>query len=827
MMMTAPATTRLVGREREQAALLERLTPGLLSITGPAGVGKTALLRAALDHIAPTWRWLRLRDEHLDHDALERALALACGQRWHEDPSITLIAIDCGTTTPAALSEALPQWIERGQRRSCWVVTTRSELSLRAERVFALGALSLTMPEANSLSDAALLLETLAAERGAMIERSPQTRAHLQAIAQELGGSPLAIELAAWRVRLVGLEGLLKLLREDLSVLTQQLVDMTTRHRSYPHLLMEQWERLADQERRALLRCAAFSGPFSVESASVALECAQSMAIQLLEALVKRSALTLQHDHQTGASPRLVWLSIAQRELLRQHPSHPETQRAQALLQGYARTYARQTASHDALDDGPSSREFLAALSQLALESPQDREDAALILARLSWRGLSWEELPRYEAQALRYLSAADEPPLGLVVMLRLHAPWLANEALHEALSVMPDDPYAALPSLELLQRSPQALRDELYALEALRRGDATRGLELLAKHDPKARTPQARHQWLRGMLLARAGELDEAQLALELAMAGLMQRPQAQQTPRYGQIKLTLAKLTLWRGDALAATSQLQAIATEAPQDAEVAALLVLSGVLAGVGSWGHGAQRVLMGSMAVGHQPTDEGWWSSLHPTQAHQLVELAKRLAMTLDAPTPLLTPETTAQHMALIAQLAISSVRHQLKLDSKLELIERAGQRWRAMPALNAPDDILERALALTLDALQRQQHLHTLAGALQGQRQRVSIDLIEDHFRIADSPPVPFGHRPKIRRLIEVLLIAQRDQVASLSAHEVIEQVWQGERLSYESALARLYNLVASLRQLGWRELLVHDNEGYTLSDQFIITVRWP
>lgn len=819
MMITAPATTRLVGRDGERAALLERLTPGLLSITGPAGVGKSALLRATLHDVNGAWRWLRLRETHLDHDALERALAQAAGPGWAQDQTLKIIAIDCGSATPATLIKALPSWIERAGGRICWAITTRSELRLRAERVFALDALALTPTHATTLSDAAQLLSELATERGAALPEDAHTQ--LEALAAELGGIPLAIELAAWRVRFVGLDELLKLLREDLSVLEQQLIDMTTRHRSYPHLLAQQWEQLEDQERRALLRCAAFNGPFSIEAASRALECSMSMAIQLLEALVKRSAFKLQQDHQhLNAKPRLVWWAIAQREVLRQNPDHPETARARALLQEHARSSARAATHEPHPRDTPSSSELLDALAMLDAQQPQDLEDAALMLELLSWRGISWEEVPRYEAQLRRlaHLNAGAPSP-KLDVMLGLDRPWLDAEALRARQT---HDPYQALPSLAMMQRLPEDLRDELYALEALRRGDAQRGLALLAKHQPQTRTRQARHQWLRGMLLAKSGELDQARGSLEGALAGLMQRTM---TPQRHQLQLTLAKLALWRGDTQAATSQLQALAGDSPADAEVAALLALAGILTSAGQWSRGPERALMGSMAVGHRPADERWWQTLNPTQDQQLITLAKTLAMTLAAPTPQITPETTAQHMALIVQIAISSQRYQL--DTPLDLVERAGQRWRAMPAPVAPDDILERVLSLTLDALQHQQHLHTLAGALQGQRQRVSIDMVEDHFRIADALPVPFGHRPKIRRLIEVLLIAQRDHIPSLSAHEVIEQVWVGERLSYDSALARLYNLVASLRQLGWRELLVHDNEGYTLSDQFIITVRWP
>jgi DNA-binding winged helix-turn-helix (wHTH) protein len=68
------------------------------------------------------------------------------------------------------------------------------------------------------------------------------------------------------------------------------------------------------------------------------------------------------------------------------------------------------------------------------------------------------------------------------------------------------------------------------------------------------------------------------------------------------------------------------------------------------------------------------------------------------------------------------------------------------------------------------------------------------------------------------RLLRALIAARGARPGlPMSAEELIEQVWPGERMTHESAKNRLHVAVTTLRKLGLRDVLQSEGRGYLLA----------
>jgi tetratricopeptide (TPR) repeat protein len=89
---------------------------------------------------------------------------------------------------------------------------------------------------------------------------------------------------------------------------------------------------------------------------------------------------------------------------------------------------------------------------------------------------------------------------------------------------------------------------------------------------------------------------------------------------------------------------------------------------------------------------------------------------------------------------------------------------------------------------------------------------------ESHIcRLPDGRVLDLGRRSQLWRVLIGLIEARMQTPGrSLSAQQLFESAWGGERVRYESARNRLYFAINALRDLGLRDLLLHDSEGYKL-----------
>jgi len=275
----------LYGRDDECAAvqaLVER--HALVSIVGAAGIGKTRLALAAardLEAACPDGVWVvelaALNDPRLLVQTLAQTLRLALpglrdateelaaalrGQR-------ALLVIDNCEHLIDDVGPAVAQLLrDAGTLRI--LATSREPLKVIDEHVYRLAPLSVPA-DAQVADPAAYGAVRLLVERvRLLLPRFALTEANVDAvveICQRLDGLPLAIELAAARVPVLGVAGVRERLGERFRVLTGGSRVAPKRHQTLRAALDWSHALLDEGERAVYRRLGAFVGSFSLESA--------------------------------------------------------------------------------------------------------------------------------------------------------------------------------------------------------------------------------------------------------------------------------------------------------------------------------------------------------------------------------------------------------------------------------------------------------------------------------------------------------------------------------------------------------------------------------
>jgi predicted ATPase/DNA-binding SARP family transcriptional activator len=269
-----PATP-LVGRARELAALrrlLERREARLLVLTGAGGSGKTRLALEAARETEPAFangavlvELAPIRDPSLVvatiADALdvaevagedrERALLRALG------PRELLLVVD----NAEHLLETAPFFsrLVSGAPRLTLLVTSRAVLHVSGEHVFPVAPLA--------ENDAVELFVQRARQLAPSFERTAENEYELLEICRRLDGLPLAIELAAARIRTLTPNALLERLGGRLALLTGGPRDLPARQRTLRETIDWSVQLLTPLERQVFARLAVFPAGATLEAA--------------------------------------------------------------------------------------------------------------------------------------------------------------------------------------------------------------------------------------------------------------------------------------------------------------------------------------------------------------------------------------------------------------------------------------------------------------------------------------------------------------------------------------------------------------------------------
>ncbi len=314
---TALRARRLVGRDFEIVELIERiaLTP-LTTVTGPGGVGKTALALAVAAAAAPQFPdgvfvvWLASvrSTEHIAGEvAAQVGMPRSGGQsyedaltKWLADRDVLLVLDNCEHVVSAVAD--LVEGLTARLPRLRVLATSREPLWVLDELSYRLAPLAVVGPDASRVEIDANPAVRLFRERAGTRTRASLDTDHaarlLGEICRRVDGLPLAIELAAARV--VGLD------LEDISLHLDDLFDLlpqAARRADGATSLRAtvEWSDalLTEEERRFLRRMAMFAGGFDL--AAIKAVCANdgqnaAKVADLTARLVEKSLLLKQGD---------------------------------------------------------------------------------------------------------------------------------------------------------------------------------------------------------------------------------------------------------------------------------------------------------------------------------------------------------------------------------------------------------------------------------------------------------------------------------------------------------------------------------------------------
>ena len=289
-----------IGRKSELDVLVATLSePGLCSLVGPGGVGKTRLAfrAAAMDSREVVVCELAAAT---GREGLIRAVASSVGAKLDSTDQIAGALASRGRVL--VLLDNFEHLVDCAQVVHDWriaapnitfLVTSRQALELVGERVVRLETLG--------LDSAAELLRVRASERGHPIADEVDVRE----LAQRLDALPLALELAAVRMSVFTPADLLARIDQRLTLLRSNAHHVPDRHATLGAAVDWSWELLDGEQQTALAELSVFAGEFRLEAAEAVLSTADRGrdAIAVFGELIDRSLV--QRRSQTARNDSL------------------------------------------------------------------------------------------------------------------------------------------------------------------------------------------------------------------------------------------------------------------------------------------------------------------------------------------------------------------------------------------------------------------------------------------------------------------------------------------------------------------------------------------
>jgi non-specific serine/threonine protein kinase len=402
--------TSFVGRRRELSAAKEELSAArLLTLTGIGGVGKTRLaLRLAAD-VRTDYAdgvWLVELGELRDPSLLVDVVAAALGIRNQSTRSMEEVLVDflaarhvllvldnCEQVVDAVarLAEAL--------LRTCpdirILATSRESLDIDGEAVLRVPPLTIPDPDdepalmGTPRYEAVTLFEERAAAAVAGFELTDDNVGPVVQICRQLDGLPLAIELAAARLRAMSVEQVLRRLSDRYKLLTLGSRAAPTRQQTLRLCIDWSYELCSPLEQQVWARLSVFAGSFELDAAEgiCAIDVSPDELLDTLASLVDKSIL-IREEH--GAVVRFRLLETLRdfgRQKAREAGEYVELRRRH-------HDWYRQLVL-DAEADWISSRQ-LEWLARLGREQPNVREAMEYVLS--DPEGTDYDSAPQIAA---------------------------------------------------------------------------------------------------------------------------------------------------------------------------------------------------------------------------------------------------------------------------------------------------------------------------------------------------------------------------------------------------------------------------------------------
>ncbi|MFO1302484.1 MAG: winged helix-turn-helix domain-containing protein [Burkholderiales bacterium] len=279
----------LYGRESDLdalASLLER--HAVVTVAGPGGIGKTRLAQAVAANLACTmaadfadgvW-WVELApvsEPALVPGTVARTMSLELGTQANASAALAtllagkrlLLVLDNGEHVVGAVAE-LVDVLRANVPGLRILVTSQETLKVAEEHVFRLGALEVPAAGRSPQETLTGAVALFVARGQAVDPRFELTADNADAVidvCRRLDGIPLAIELAAARLPLLGVEGLRARLNERFNLLTAGSRVVLRRHQTLRATVEWSYSLLSAEQQTVFRRLGVFTGSFTLQAA--------------------------------------------------------------------------------------------------------------------------------------------------------------------------------------------------------------------------------------------------------------------------------------------------------------------------------------------------------------------------------------------------------------------------------------------------------------------------------------------------------------------------------------------------------------------------------
>ncbi|MBT0771186.1 hypothetical protein KIH74_19755 [Kineosporia sp. J2-2] len=536
--------TSFVGREAELAGITGQLRLArLVTLVGTGGAGKTRLVGEVASRLT-------------GHDAVWM-VELAPVMNPDDVPSTVLGSIgtidrsqlDVSVTTPQPVREARTRLVEALAPHDTVIVldncehlieacaelagfllarcpqltvlaTSREPLGIVGESIWPVRPLSTQHSDSQNSPAVELFIDRAALVRPGF-RLTPENTGAVTEICRRLDGLPLAIELAAARLRTLGPEALAGRLDNRFRLLTGGNRTAMPRHQTLRAVVAWSWELLTDTERDLIERLSVFPGGVTAETGSAVCTAAiggkpdfdEDDVTDLLISLADKSLLVANTD---GAQPRYRLLETIREyalERLSERGGMASMRRAHAVyflnLAETADPHLRGSEQLVWLARLTAERDNLLASLRFAVET-EDADHAVRLAGALCW---FWamtsrhEEAGNWAEQALRVPGGTDPAHRLFALVLRVLSTSMEGERMpsEEQLAEIEEqfalvDVFQAHPLLSFVEPSLAALREGMEAGRVIAE-------RLMVQHpDPWARTML---KMMTALLAENEGEFD------------------------------------------------------------------------------------------------------------------------------------------------------------------------------------------------------------------------------------------------------------------------------------------------------------------------------
>jgi predicted ATPase len=380
--------TTTIGRERdigEVRELLARGTDRVVSLIGPGGIGKSRLaieVARATEDLFPDGVYFVPLEGVLESALLLPTIGYILGIRDNGEASLeerisraldgrkVLLVLD----NFEQIIDAAPVLVRlfTVAPLASFLVTSRTILRIRGERVYEVQGLrtphegrSASLDPSTRTSAVALFVDRAQAVKPGF-EITPDNAADVADICRRLEGLPLAIELAAAKMRLLTPHGIAERLEQRLPLLTAGVRDMPERHQTMRATIEWSVSLLPDRDRELLEDLGVFARVFSLEAVE-ALGVGRSWGGDAIDGIASLVDASLVKQTEVGGRAALSLLAIVREYALGRLKERGEADRMRAAHADYYSAFVKRLAP------GLRGADQADAVAQLGLELPNLR----------------------------------------------------------------------------------------------------------------------------------------------------------------------------------------------------------------------------------------------------------------------------------------------------------------------------------------------------------------------------------------------------------------------------------------------------------------------